>query len=55
MNKKKINEAQLLAEVLADKEMRIAFFEHDFPAWFMYHFGWDGLKEFHSDWMDDFA
>ena len=42
--KKEIDAEKLLDEVLADKEMRIAYFEHNFEAFFQYHFGWDGLK-----------
>jgi len=39
--KKEIDAEKLMEEVLNDKEMRVAFFEHDFPAFFQYHFGWD--------------
>lgn len=55
MNKEKeINAEKLMDEVLADKEMRVAFFEHDFEAFFQYHFGWDDLTDTHRGILQDF-
>ena len=45
----------MLEKVLQDPFMRKEYFEHDFPAFFQYHFGWAGLKDFHKEMLDMFA
>lgn len=39
-----------LEEIIADKRLRIAYWEMNFPFWFQYHY-WFKAKKFHKDWM----
>lgn len=53
-NKRLAKKQEMLDKILVDQFMRKEYFEHDFPAFFQYHYGWAGLKDFHKEMLDMF-
>lgn len=45
-----IDDAELLALITTDANFRIPYFEHDFRAFFKYHFGWLDEAPFEEEW-----
>lgn len=37
---------------LEDPVVRVAVFEDNFPLFFLYHYGWAELTDFHMAWME---
>lgn len=44
---------QIREWIETDKSFRVRYFEHNFTAFFLYHWGW-AFKDFHYQWCDDF-
>lgn len=51
--KKPPTPAQIREYIETDKNFRVSYFEHNFTAFFLYHWGW-AFKDFHYQWADDF-
>lgn len=54
MTEKKPPSPQQIREwIETDKAFRVSYFEHNFTAFFLYHWGW-AFMDFHYQWCDDF-